>query len=91
MYEDIIRNFNQSDYKRKRNIVEMIKLSRGCAICGYNKYASALDFHHIDRNTKIENVSTMVHNGNFSIDDILEEIGKCEVLCANCHRELSQK
>ena len=45
-----------------------------------------LDFHHIDPSTKIEEVPLMVHKG-CSIQTILNEIAKCIVLCANCHRK----
>ena len=76
--------------ERKKSIINMIKLNRGCAICGYNESATALDFHHIDRKNKKYNISAMVREG-FSMREILQEIEKCEVLCSNCHREISWK
>lgn len=53
-----------------------------CIDCGFSD-ARALDFHHTDPKEKIQCVSTLVR----AKDDILfEEIKKCIVLCANCHR-----
>ena len=45
---------------------------------------AALDFHHEDPTTKEGNVHRFVSNGQFA--KVYEEIKKCIVLCANCHR-----
>lgn len=45
----------------------------------------ALDFHHLKGNP-VERVSEMAPNG-FSKQNIIEEMEKCCVLCANCHRK----
>ena len=54
-----------------------------CAHCGFFHIA-ALDFHHEDPATKDGNVHEFVSNGQFA--KAYEEIKKCIVLCANCHR-----
>jgi len=43
-----------------------------------------MDFHHEDPTTKEGNVHEFVSNGQFA--KAYEEIKKCIVLCANCHR-----
>ena len=58
-----------------------------CSICGleYNgKNACVFQFHHIDPIKKEFpiNARTLCHYG---WEKILEEIKKCELLCANCH------
>ena len=61
-----------------------------CSKCGYDKCFAAIDFHHRTRGDKTKDVGTMIAN-NYNVDNItkvLEEIEKCDVLCANCHREL---
>lgn len=55
----------------------------GCVLCGYNKCLSALEFHHIDRNKEFG-----VSYSRESIPRIKNEISKCVVVCANCHREI---
>ena len=57
---------------------------RGCEICGYNKFIGALDYHHV-RGEKVFELSS---NSSRSITQIQEEMDKCMLVCANCHREL---
>ena len=62
------------------------KMKYGCSHCGYNKYAVALDFHHVDRADKFQNVSSYWRTSMKQFKKIREEWKKCIVLCANCHR-----
>lgn len=57
--------------------------SHGCVDCG-EKDPRVLDFDHI-KGKKINGISTMISNG-CSMITIMDEIAKCEVRCANCHR-----
>ena len=70
--------------KRKLYLIEL----RGgkCEICGYDKNLSAFDFHHIDKSTK-ESQLDQSKLSNSSMKYIMNEFSKCQVLCANCHRE----
>ena len=54
-----------------------------CTKCGFS-HISALDFHHEDPSTKDGNIHHYVSSGQFK--KVYEEIKKCIVLCANCHR-----
>jgi len=62
------------------------KMKYGCSHCGYNKYAVALDFHHVNRADKFNNVSSYWRTSMKQFKKIREEWKKCIVLCANCHR-----
>lgn len=53
-----------------------------CVDCGESDPV-VLDFDHIDRTTKRKAVGSLT---DLSLRAIMEEIGKCEVRCANCHR-----
>ncbi len=53
--------------------------------CGYNKCLSALEFHHIDPLKKDFNISQF---RTTSFESIKKELDKCDLLCANCHREI---
>ncbi len=58
-----------------------------CIDCGYNKnIPSVYEFHHLDPNEKDPNWTNLLRN-NHRLKACLEEIEKCVVLCANCHRE----
>ena len=67
------------------NKLKLIEYKGGkCEICGYDKNISALEFHHIkDKNFGIceKKISTIT-------DEIIKEVDKCILVCANCHREL---
>ena len=58
-----------------------------CKKCGFSNPA-ALEFHHT-KDKKME-ISNLVMGG-YPPRVVLEEISKCIVLCANCHRILTAK
>lgn len=72
----------QKVINNKKNYIAEQKINSGCARCGYNKHPAALHFHHKNPNDK--NFGIANYFGK-NIDSIIEEISKCEVLCANCH------
>ena len=69
---------NRND--KVKEFVRRYKILVGCKDCGYKTNPVALDFDHITDN-KLINVSNAK-----SIKQAKEEIRKCEVVCANCHR-----
>jgi hypothetical protein len=71
-------------YRRK---LELVELAGGaCKVCGYNKNLSALEFHHRDPTGKDGALDARTLS-NRSMDYIMTEFNKCDLLCANCHRE----
>ena len=81
---------NTYEYQKIRGIkrkLYLIDLRGGCCErCGYDKNLSAFDFHHLDP-TKKESQLDMRTLSNSSMEFILNEFNKCELLCSNCHRE----
>lgn len=55
-----------------------------CVDCGETN-PIVLEFDHRDREEKKYNISEMIAKGS-SIKSIKEEINKCDVRCANCHK-----
>lgn len=82
------RTSNKSYADRNRAYILQYKLNHGCKYCP-EKEPCCLDFHHLDSKTKLACVSQLV-NG-FSIDKLIAEIDKCDVVCANCHRKITNK
>ena len=71
-----------------RNIVYKEKIERGCDICGYNKCPTALEWHHTG-DTKNFNPGDLTNIGTAtSLEKYREEVKKCILVCANCHREI---
>ena len=57
-----------------------------CQVCGYDRCIEALEFHHLDPTQKDFGIS---HKGyTRSWEKVKEEVDKCILLCANCHREI---
>jgi hypothetical protein len=64
----------------------MIELLGGkCCRCGYSKCYEALEFHHTDPNTKMFDWKKA---RSVSYDKMVAEVKKCNLVCANCHREI---
>lgn len=73
---------NRKKYReRMRSIIQNAK-SKGCIICGETE-SCCLDFHHLYNKEFVIAGGTEV-----SEERLLQEISKCVVLCANCHRKL---
>jgi hypothetical protein len=78
--------------KRKRKYSRRVffakdKISKGCQKCGYDKRAISLDYHHTDKDSKNMSVAERISRGH-SKQNIIKEVERCRVLCANCHRTL---
>lgn len=67
-------------------IAARIKIEAGCADCGLHsaEHPEIFDFDHRPGTEKIAGVSTFLTKG--TIEDMLAEIAKCDVVCGNCHR-----
>jgi hypothetical protein len=61
-------------------LLKKIKMERGCAKCGFKGHPAALDFDHT-RGTKRRQVGQSP-----TLKFLVEEMEKCTILCANCHR-----
>lgn len=68
--------------KRKERLAEL-KRDRACLRCGFSD-PCALDFHHRDPKEKSFKIADRAWN--VSWERLLEEVEKCDILCANCHR-----
>lgn len=75
---------NKKHQKKLLKLVNELK-SVPCAICGKSFPPAAMDFDHRDPATKICNINELVSKRG-STKKLLEEIAKCDVLCACCHR-----
>jgi alkylhydroperoxidase family enzyme len=69
----------------KHAIVDAVRAA-GCSRCP-EKDPDCLDFHHRDPATKTNSLAKLI-NGVRRLSVLMEEIAKCDVLCANCHRKL---
>lgn len=61
-----------------------LKLREKCADCGKHYHPAALDLDHC-WGDKVAGVSELCRRG-VTLEDLMKEIAKCEVVCAVCHR-----
>lgn len=69
--------------RRRRRKAQLIATRGGCCIdCAYSACVTALEFHHRDPSTKEFGI------GDFSgsLQRLVAEAKKCDLLCASCHR-----
>jgi hypothetical protein len=78
---------NTRRVKALRKAVIDIKRKIGkCYLCPETETA-CLQFHHIQANTKVREVSNLI-SANVSWKRIIAEIKKCILVCSNCHIKL---
>src|SRR5689334_14115297 len=71
-------------------ILFLLKRENGpCPVCGGNFPLVCYDFDHRDRRSKCFNVAETRYWT--SIQRVFDEVVKCNILCANCHRTKTSK
>lgn len=77
--------YMKQKYQQKKRQIQQLKSQMKCAKCGESR-GYVLDFHHLNPEQKENTIARMTSN-NYELDKVYDEIKKCIVLCANCHRE----
>lgn len=73
---------NKKRHAANRDWCRSLK-SNPCSRCGGTFPPVCMDWHHRDPNTKLFELSAAPRHGR---KKVLEEIAKCDLVCANCHR-----
>lgn len=86
-YKKHPRSINKSSQKQKQKIRELIIRAKDvpCCDCGIKYPYYVMDFDHV-RGKKKFNLSVAASKYR-SLLTVLNEINKCDIVCANCHRE----
>jgi len=89
-YADRAEYLKKAVDKRRKLIRRMAVEYKGneCEICGYKKCGSALEFHHTTPNSKDFGISAKGYTRSWQ--KVKQELDKCMLVCANCHRELHE-
>lgn len=88
-YLDKAKKRNSEIKKRAHRYISQYLKSHPCVDCGETDIL-VLEFDHKNRNKKKEAISRIIR-GKLPFQKLVEEVSKCEVRCANCHRRKTQK
>jgi hypothetical protein len=79
------RNALMSARRRLKRYAETEQLKKvPCADCGLTFAPCVMDFDHRNRDQKVNNINRLSGMAPWVV--VLEEIAKCEIRCARCHR-----
>lgn len=81
--KECVKENERKKYAEKQKEFILFKSNFSCKKCG-EKRPYLLDFHHKNPNEKDFTISD---KARINLENIKEELDKCDVLCANCHRE----
>lgn len=84
-FEDIDRK-ERKRVELQRQIFEYKAMGGGCERCGETNPV-CLEFHHLDESEKKYSVGRLISNTP-SIETVMNEVEKCQLLCRNCHRQV---
>jgi hypothetical protein len=79
------RRYSEKRRTSKRTLVDEIK-DVPCMDCGQRFPPYCMDFDHRDPAMKVTEVASLTTSGH-SVQTVLDEIAKCDIVCANCHRK----
>ncbi|MDN4159978.1 hypothetical protein [Nocardioides abyssi] len=68
----------------RQDFNDALKMRLGCADCGWAGWARGLDWDHA-RGVKKHRIADLINHGG-PVERLVRELGKCDVVCANCHR-----
>ena len=72
-----------------RTNMEAFMKDKSCSVCSESD-SVVLELDHVDPSQKLFSISQAVRLGK-KWSDVIIEIEKCQVLCANCHRRKTSK
>ena len=72
----------RAHWRHSADLLDQLR-SVPCSDCGGVFPQCAMDFDHRDPATKVRHVTRMIMG---SIERMLAEVAKCDIVCANCHR-----
>jgi hypothetical protein len=71
----------------RRNFIQELKKDKPCADCRKIYPPWVMDFDHLEGVIKIGSISQLAVTNTSNFETIKKEITKCELVCANCHRQ----
>ena len=82
-----VKNLQRTRDRRSliKSTLDELKHNKTCVDCGENYPYWMMDFDHLGEVPKLFTIGEYRKVG-VSLEKVLEEVDKCEIVCANCHR-----
>jgi hypothetical protein len=90
-YQDNVKNYKDRAKKRNKSSTEKIRIfiqeqkDKPCQDCGIKYPYYVMDFDHRPGEEKCFAIANMARTRP-SLEKVIEEINKCDIVCSNCHR-----
>lgn len=75
-----------ADARRRRKKLLVDEAGGRCVVCGYDRSAAVLQFHHVNPDEK--SFALCVGGRTRALDVLRREAAKCVLLCPTCHAEV---
>lgn len=85
-HKDEKNAWRQNRRKEIRDYLRSLKIGKTCDMCGGEFPPVAMDWDHLDQNTKLFDICQDGIREMYSKEKLHDEIDKCRLICANCHR-----
>ena len=69
--------------------VRSYKTKNPCADCDKHYFYACMQFDHLDAEKKTATINRLMYRA--SLETVMKEIEKCELVCANCHAKFHDK
>jgi hypothetical protein len=88
-YKDNKEKYKKSSQQSREQRKEMIREAKNfpCQDCGIKYPPYVMQFDHVRGNKKFTIAGIASQGGYGSLEELLTEIAKCDIVCANCHME----
>ncbi len=83
-YKDTYKARDKKVREQSRELIHNLKANKPCSDCGIIYPHYVMQFDHV-KGEKLFNISMRRYNNENSKKMLLDEIDKCELVCANCH------
>lgn len=82
-----VRELKRKQREVVRKFIDEVK-DNPCTDCGNRFPPCVMDFDHLDPKQKKFGIAS---GSTYTVERLKEEIAKCELVCANCHRIRTHK
>lgn len=81
---DKVRLANKSTKEKRYELIRQLKEQTPCMDCGIQYPYFVMEYDHRDPLTKVGDVNRLLRIA--SMEAVYQEIEKCDLVCANCHK-----